>query len=1017
MNRYEASPAHSVRGSRGIRVALDCAVTKLDMSSQIAICLGGARSLLLAVIGAAVFSLAACGTAHAAQAKPAVPAGMPAGCPWLNPHLPIATRVAMIMRKMTIGEEIWLVAGHGTRPYVGNIAGIPALCIPPLGLEDGPNGVGDGLTLVTNLPSGASVAATFSRKLAYEYGQVIGAEQAAKGSAVDLGPTVNIDRDPRWGREFESLSEDPRLAADLGVAAIRGIQIQGTMAQVKHFDAYNQETYRNTPKDDVIVGQRALHEIYMPAFRAAIRKAKVGSIMCSYATVNGYYSCQNHYLLTGVLRDEWNFDGFVTSDWGAVHNISAAEAGTNMEEPGNRFFGLPLEHAVTQGTISRAVLNTMVEPILYEMFRFNFYNHPPSGSILKVATTPAHQAISTRIAEAGTVLLKNKGQLLPLGTSAKIAVIGPAASTQVTYGGGGSAHVIPSSTVTPLAGIEAVMGTPNVSYTQGLPNNAQLTTIPGADLSTPASGTNRGSSYSATLTAPETGTYILGLGHGHYRRTRLAINGRTLINAPGGSAAATYSAAVHLNKGQAYKVTLACAPSNLVWATPSTVRATIQQAVKAAQSAKVAVVVVADNTESEGFDRPDLRLPSAQNALVSAVAKANPHTVVVIQAGAPIVMPWLDQVAAVLDTWYPGQTNGTALANVLFGKFDPSGHLPVTFPMKLADAPAASPARFPGVNGKVHYSEGLLVGYRWYDAKQIKPMFPFGFGLSYTRFRYSDLHLSQSEVDGVTPIQVSARVTNIGHVAGADVAQLYLGMPASTGEPPRKLVAFQRVALAPGQSQVVHFTITPRDEWWWGQSGWTETAGAYQVYVGDSSALVNLPLTASYRMETAIGSRQVTVSAPKTFKPGTSTVVRVSLSAGGNETLHGVHLSLQAPGGWRVAPLDGTTRNELAPNAMAAAKFAVTPPTGAVTQYVTLYGTADLSQGACLGGDTHADANGAGGSRRHEGGSASARHRRAMGTGGTRCGSVRRDGGETVLLGPLTDPAARQPVSSRSVRQ
>ncbi|HZE16729.1 MAG TPA: glycoside hydrolase family 3 C-terminal domain-containing protein, partial [Mycobacterium sp.] len=333
------------------------------------------------------------------------------------------------------------------------------------------------------------------------------------------------------------------------------------------------------------------------------------------------------------------------------------------------------------------------------------------------------------------------------------------------------------------------------------------------------------------------------------------------------------------------------------------------------------------------------------------MAKANPHTVVVVQAGAPIAMPWLDHVPALLDTWYPGQTNGTALANVLFGKVDPSGHLPVTFPVKLADVPAASPERFPGVGGHVHYSEGLLVGYRWYDAKHIQPMFPFGFGLSYTQFKYTDLDLSKHEVDGVSAIQVSARVTNTGHVKGTDVAQMYLGMPSSTGEPPRKLVAFRRVTLAPGQSKVVHFTITPRDEWWWGQHGWTETAGNYYVYVGDSSALANLPLAARYEMKQSIGNRQVTVSAPKTMKPGTRTVVSVSLSAGGNETLHDVHLNLKAPGGWHVKALSQKASGDVAPSQVVTEKFAVTPPSDTVTQFVTLYGTANLAQGACKAGD------------------------------------------------------------------
>ncbi len=989
MYLHQELPARYACGVRSGTIALECTVRRSHRRSRGIERFRGARSLLCAVIGIVALSLAFAGSACAAPAKPSGPTGTPAECPWLNPNLPIAQRVAMILRKMSIADEITMVEGHGMSPYVGITPANPALCIPALSLEDGPNGVGDGLTGVTNLPSGASLAATFSRQLAYAYGQVIGAEQAAKGVDVELGPTVNIDRDPRWGREFESLSEDPKLAAELGVADIRGIQSQGTIAQVKHFDAYNQETYRNTPKDDVIVSQRALHEIYMPAFRDAIR-AKVGSIMCAYSTVNGSYSCQNDPLLNGVLHSEWNFDGFNTSDWDAVHSISAATAGTDMEQPSDRSFGAPLEKAVTDGTISRAVLNTMVRRILYQMFRFNLFNRPSTGSPTAVATTPAHQNLSNTIAEAGTVLLKNDGNLLPLAASAKIAVIGPAASAQVTYGGGGSAYVVPSSTVTPLAGIQATEGTAEIRYAQGLPTDAQLTPIPAADLSASGAVAGHGHSYSATLTPPETGTYIIGLACNEY--TRLAMDGRTLINAPG----KLHSAAIDLNRNQAYTLTLNCPANQLVWATPQTVRAAMQAAVEAARSAQVAVVVVADNTESEGGDRPDLLLPSAQNALVSAVAQANPHTVVVIQAGAPIAMPWLHQVSAILDTWYPGQTNGTALANVLFGKVNPGGHLPVTFPMQLADAPTASPTRFPGVNGKVAYSEGLLVGYRWYDARHIEPMFPFGFGLSYTHFRYSDLKLNQQEVDGVTPIQVSARVTNDGHVAGSDVAQLYLAMPASTGEPPRKLVGFQRVSLAPGQSKVVHFTIAPRDEWWWGKNGWTETAGVYNVFVGDSSARVNLPLTTHYEMASVIGDRQVTVTAPKAFQPGASAVVSVSLSAGGNETLKDVRLSLEAPGGWHVAPISRKKPGAIAPNEVFTEKFTVTPPAQAVTQYVTLYGTADLSQGPCLAAEPH---EGEDGVRSHDVSSASAPPRQSSWSGGAHCGSVRRDGGAVVRIG------------------
>ena len=945
----------------------------------------GVRLLLLAAVGVAALGMSACSTKTERAATLPGPVGTAANCPWLNRHLPIARRVALIMGKMTLADEIGIVEGHGTHPYVGDIAANAALCLPRIGPEDGPNGVGDGMTGVTQLPSGASLAATFSRTLAYAYGRVIGAEQATKGSSVDLGPTVNIDRDPRWGREFESLSEDPHLTGEIAAAEIRGIQSEGTIAQVKHFDAYNQETNRNTPMDQVIVSRRALHEIYMPAFRTAIDTGKVGSMMCSYATVNGHYSCQNPYLLTDVLRGEWNFGGFVTSDWIAIHSVSAAAAGADLEEPTDRFFGRPLQQAVTQGKIPRVVLNTMVARILQQLFRFDLFNHPRSATTTAVATTAAHQGTSTRIAEAGTVLLKNTGHLLPLAGTGKIALIGPAASAQVTTGGGGSAQVVPSATISPLAGMEALAGKSRITYTQGLPTHAELKPIPGADLSWSHAGPSAGRKdwVALTLRPPETGTYVIGFTNdcGCYSALSVAIDGRTLINNPGTPPNPTYSAAVHLNKGQAYRLTVTGAlmsaalpkatraklekirglmrtggPGDaLTWAKPTTVRADIQQAVAAAKAAQVAVVVVADDTETEGADRPDLRLPSAQNALVSAVARANPHTVVVVQAGAPIAMPWLHQVPAILDTWYPGQTDGTALANVLFGKVDPSGHLPVTFPVKLADVPAANPARFPGIGGKVHYSEGILVGYRWYDARHIKPMFPFGFGLSYTRFRYSDLKVSRRDVDGVTPIRISARVTNDGRVSGADVAQLYLRLPAATGEPPRKLVGFKRVTLAPGHSKVVHFTITPREEWWWGHDGWTETAGTYRVYVGDASGLAELPLRDSYTMTTSIGDRQVSVAAPKAFKPGVRALVRVTLGGGGTETLQDASVSLKVPGGWHVEPVGPVSRAKLAPHAALTAQFAVTPPSWGVSRYVTLYGTADLSHAACAHGAAHCD--------------------------------------------------------------
>ncbi len=894
-----------------------------------------------------------------AQGAPRALSGDTTQCPWLNNSLPIATRVNLVMQKMTVANEISLVEGNGSsEPYVFYVAGIPSLCMPALGFEDGPGGVADGLTDVTQLPSSIALAATFSRPLALAYGAVIGAEQTTKGSAADLGPTVNIDRDPRWGRTFESLSEDPALTAEIGKSEIIGIQGQRLMAQIKHFDAYNQETNRNAPADNAIVSERVLHEIYQPAFLKGIRDGGAASLMCAYSTVNGEYSCQNGSLLTGVLRNEFNYAGLVMSDYGAIHDVSAATAGTGFEQPENTYFGTPLLTAVENGSIPRAVLNSMVQPLLTEMFRFDFFNNPPAGSTTAVATSPAHVAVSTSVAAAGTVLLQNSQSLLPLAAGTDIAVIGPAASTQTTTGGGGSAHVIAPSTVTPLDGIRAA-ATGNVTYAPGLPTDAQLTPIPAADLSTAYSGTGYGASYTATLTAPETGTYVIGITNpcGCYTPTTLSLGGNGLIDNPGTPPVAAYSASVTLQKGQTYALAISGESSTLVWATPSQLATYFAPAVQAAKAAKVAVVVVADDTESEATDRPTLSLPSAQDALISTVAAANPHTVVVVQAGAPITMPWLSQVQSVLDTWYPGQTDGTALASVLYGQVNPSGHLPITFPASLADVPASTPAQFPGTNGTVQYSEGLLVGYRWYDAKNIKPLFPFGFGLSYTHFSYSNLRIGAGPVDGVTPITVSATVTNDGNVAGSDAAQLYLGLPASSGEPPRKLVDFQRVTMAAGASTTVRFTISPRDEWIW-NGGYNEPSGTFEVHVGDSSALADLPLSGTYTLGTSIGGRAVTVGALRSYAAGTAGPVLVTLGAGGTETLNAVTLGLAAPAGWTVFPIGLPTRLHVLPGQSITALFTVIPPAGAVTRNVTLYGTANLRPGTCGASEAALIANG-----------------------------------------------------------
>ncbi|HEX3959255.1 MAG TPA: glycoside hydrolase family 3 C-terminal domain-containing protein [Trebonia sp.] len=873
-------------------------------------------------------------------------------CPWLNQSLPVQKRVSMLMAQMTLPDKINMVTGAGTsEPYVFYISAIPSLCVPAIGEEDGPLGVGDGLTGVTQMPSAVSVAASFDTSLAYQYGQVVGSEERAKGAMVDLGPTVNIDRDPRWGRSFEAYTEDPYLNSALAVADVDGVQSTGEMAQIKHFAVYNQETNRNAPADDAIVSTRAEQEIYLPAFYAGTTQAHAASVMCAYSYINGQAACQNQYLLQTTLDQNWGYPGFVTSDYGATHStVQSADAGNDQEMPSAQFYGPALQAAVQDGQVSMATLNGMVSPILTEMFKFNEFNNPPTGTTSTVVTTPADQAVSTSVAEAGTVLLKNSGGILPLSANGAgtVAVIGPAASAAPVDTGGGSAHVTSAFNVTPLQGIQAAAGPgTTVNYVQGLPTDTSLSPIPAADLTPAYAATGYGGSYTGTLTAPETGTYVLAFQNpGSYNATNLYLDGKEILSNPGTPPVSTYSVSVDLTAGQTYTLSLSgSGPSAaLSWATPSDLASGIAQAVAAAKSASTAVVVVSDDTESEAADRASLNLPSAQNELISAVAAANPHTVVVVNAGAPVTMPWLNQVSSVVDAWYPGEGNGTALASVLFGQTDPGGHLPVTFPTDLSQVSASTPGQFPGTAGEVQYSEGIDVGYRYYDANNEAPLFPFGYGLSYTTFAYSHLKVTPQEVQNGTSnpgtpacgcngqsgtqVTVSATVTNTGKVAGSDVAQLYLDDPAAASEPPRQLKGFQKVTLKPGQSTTVHFALTGQDLSYWNDtaSGWVVPDGTFGVSVGDSSAPANLPLRGRFTVDRTLGARYATLSAPATVTPGSAATVTATLVNHGDYAMPRAQFTLKVPAGWRASSPAPVT---VAPGQTVIEHFRVTPPAGA----------------------------------------------------------------------------------------
>jgi beta-glucosidase len=738
-------------------VQLYLKTSRLKTSRTLAVALVTASAGLFAAVGASAPAQAAPAQAAPAQA-PAAQAAAAGACPWVDSTAPIAQRVSQLMSHMTLSQEVSLMTGASGSSYVGFVPAIGSLCIPAMNLEDGPAGVGDGMTNVTQLPAPVDIAATWDTSAEQKYGQVIGAEQAAKGSTIDLGPTINIDRDPRWGRAFESVGEDPYLNGQMGAAEIRGVQSTGTMAQVKHFAVYNQETNRNTSADNAIVSTEAQQEIYFPAFQAAVQQGAASSVMCSYSTINGAPACQDPYTLSTVLRQQDGFAGFVTSDWGGTHSTAAsANAGLNMDMPGNDgYYGSALQSAVSSGQVSQSTINSEVSEILTEMFGFGLFDKSPTGSPAETATSAADQAEATALSEEGTVLLKNTGNVLPLGSGdSSIAVIGADASPSPATAGGGSAGVNSSGTVTPLQGITAAAPTgTTVTYNAGTSNS---------------------------------------------------------------SAAST------------------------------------------AAAASVAVVFVSLE-ESEGSDLTSIDLGSADDSLISAVAAANPNTIVVLNTGSAVTMPWLSSVKGVLDAWYPGQEDGTAIASLLFGNTDPSGHLTVTFPTSLSQVPASTTAQWPGQNGTVQYSEGVDVGYRWYNSQGLTPLFPFGFGLSYTTYSFSNLHVGTLTAGG--DATVTATVTNTGSRAGADVAQLYVDDPAASGQPRLQLEGFQRVNLQPGASQTVTFQLSQQNLQYWNSSSnaWATSTGSYGIDVGDSDA--SLPLTGTLAVTSAQLGQPVTITAP-----------------------------------------------------------------------------------------------------------------------------------------------------------
>ncbi|WP_160144983.1 glycoside hydrolase family 3 C-terminal domain-containing protein [Actinacidiphila yanglinensis] len=942
--------------------------------------------------------------AAAAAAALAVPLALPAAAagtagggdgaaaaarPWLNARLPLDKRVDLLLAQMTNTEKASLMTAVGVPSgshATGYIPGVDRLGIPGMQFTDGPGGVRDGQP-ETALPSPVSLAASFDTELAKQYGTVMGTEAKYRGYQVIYGPMVNIVRTPLGGRDFETLGEDPQLAGDIAASEIGGIQDQGVAAQVKHFAGNNQENGRTTTSSNI--DERTLHEIYLPAFEKAVEDAHVWSLMCAYNKVNGTYACENAQILRDVLIDEWKYDGVVDTDYPANHStVASALAGLDQEFSGTTYFQ-QLPAAVAAGQVPQSVLDDAARRILRLEFRTGQFDAKKPAT----ADFDADSAFARKAAEDGSVLLKNSGQVLPLDTKklTSLAVIGPNADTAIT-GGGGSSAVTPYKKVDPLTGLKARLGS-GVDITSVKAGNATgYPAIPASALSglkgeyfanktltgtpavtrddpnidfdwgsgSPADGIPAdgfSARWTGTLTAPATGTYTFSATSDD--GSRIYLDDKLIAdNWSDHASQAVTSTPIQLTAGEPHSLRVEyydnaqSASVTIGWSSPDVPDPTIQAAVDAAKSADAAVVVVGDSS-SEGSDRTTLALPGNENDLIKAVAAANPKTVVVLRAGAPVLMPWLADVPAVLDMWYPGQEDGNALAALLTGDASPGGRLPVSFPRTdTQTAVAAAPGRYPAVNGVYDYSEGLDVGYRWYQDEGQTPLFPFGYGLSYTSFRVSHLTVDSPDPGGLSataagtaPVRLSVDVTNTGARSGSDVVQVYLGHPAGSGEPPKELATFAKVEVKPGRTERVHLTLGADALRVWDSSAhdWTVQDGRYPVYVGESSA--DTPLSTSVTVRRSVGTQYTGVTAAPTTAAGSTQTVRQTFTNTGDSTVRNARLALSLPTGWTAtaAGHGGTTFPAVGAHASVSTSWTVTAPADATAGTATLTGRATFT--------------------------------------------------------------------------
>ena len=789
-----------------------------------------------------------------------------------DPHAPPEARVADLMGRLTPAEKLSLLTGTAftTTP-------VPRLGIPAMGMVDAGQGVRGGMESTqgpaTLFPSGVAMAATWDPALVGRIGAAIGEEALNKGTGAQvlLGPAVNIHRSPLGGRNGEYFSEDPFLAGRLAVGYIQGMQSTGCAACIKHYAANNEEVDRDFV--NVHVGERALREIYLPAFEAGVKEGRAWTLMSSYNRINGLHATANSYLLTDVLKKGWGWDGLVMSDWGAVHETArVVQAGNDLEMPGpGRLAPKNTARALADGRITQAAVDDNVRRILRAIVRVGLLDGTPHTPNHAQVGSLAHQSLAYEAATEGIVLLKNAGGILPLSPRVRsLAVIGRAA-TDMQFGAAGSPGLTPFFSVSPLAGLQARAGSKMaISYA---PGSAQGRPIPASALSlraeyfanrtlqgTPVIArtdaqiqnnwngsspdpkvprTNFSARWTGTLTAPVTGKYALTLTADD--GCRLFLDGKPLIDRWQEGAANPLTVSVDLVAGQPHALRVEYfqaggdAVARLDWTLPGAPR--FADAVAAARRSDVAIVLVTtQGTEGEGQDRPSMALPYDQDALIAAVAAANPRTIVVLNNGTPVLMPWLARVPGLVEAWFPGEMGGAALASVLFGDINPSGKLPDTLGVRREDYPDFG--HFPGVKGQISYAEGIYVGYRHFDKQKIAPLFPFGHGLSYTQFRYGPMTLSSPSLTPGGSVTARLPVTNTGTRTGDEVVQWYVHDPTpQIDKAVRELKGFARVRLRPGETKTVSCVLSGRSLAYCDVPGkqWKADAGTYTVQAGASS--------------------------------------------------------------------------------------------------------------------------------------------------------------------------------------